>query len=111
MLNITFIGTLDAHGVFNVNSREVVSCTLMPWQDERGVAQTCLRRCLVDEDVVSVAYVQGLYVLDYKGKTSTPVVPPIDDGNAGLPVIGIGVGFGLGVAALGVGACIVLSHK
>lgn len=66
----------NVQGVFNANSREVVSCTLVPWEDERGKAQACARTCGGDEDVVAVAYVQGLFVLDCKRKTSTPAPPP-----------------------------------
>ena len=76
------------------------------------MAQACVRTCRVDEDVVAVAYVQGLYVLDCKGKIGTPIVPPIDGGSiAGLPVIAIGAGVGLGLVALAVVACILCTRK
>jgi hypothetical protein len=122
VFNSTFTGARDDHGVFNVNSREVVTCALMPWHDERGAAQACVRTCRVDEDIVAVAYVQGLYVLDCKSKTGTPVVPPKDGGtpgvpptddsaNQGLPVLVIGVGTGLGLVTLAVGTCILSRRK
>ncbi len=116
VVNSTVREIRDVQGVFNVNSREVVTCTLMPWYDERGAALACVRTCRVDEDVFAVAYVQGLYVLDCKSKTGTPVeppivVPPIDGANQALSVVAIDVGVGLGLLALGVVACIVLSRK
>jgi hypothetical protein len=76
VLNSTVPVVQNVEGVFNANSREVVSCTLVPWQDERGTAQACARTCGVDEDVVAVAYVQGLFVLDCRRRTSTPAPPP-----------------------------------
>ena len=76
VLNSTVPVVRNVQGVFNANSREVVSCTLVPWQDERGAAQACQRICGVDEDVVAVAYVQGLFVLDCKRRTSTPAPAP-----------------------------------
>lgn len=76
VLNSTVPVVRNVQGVFNANSREVVLCTLVPWQDERGAAQACQRICGVDEDVVAVAYVQGIFVLDCKRRTSTPAPPP-----------------------------------
>lgn len=76
VLNSTVPVVRNVQGVFNANSREVVSCTLVPWQDERGAAQACQRNCGVDEDVVAVAYVQGIFVLDCKRRTSTPAPAP-----------------------------------
>ena len=76
VLNSTVPVVRNVQGVFNPNSREVVSCTLVSWQDERGAAQACARTCGVDEVLVAVAYVQGLYVLDCQRKTSTPAPAP-----------------------------------
>jgi len=122
VLNSTFSGARDEHGVVNVNSRQVVTCALVPWQDERGAAQACVRTCRVDEDTVAVAYVQGLYILDCKGKTGTPVVPPTDGGTPvvppadgastqELPWIAIGAGVGFGLVALIVAGCILSRRK
>lgn len=76
VLNSTVPVVRNVQGVFNLNSREVVSCTLVSWQDERGAAQACARTCGVDEVLVALAYVQGLYVLDCQRKTSTPAPAP-----------------------------------
>lgn len=76
VLNSTVPVVRNVEGVFNTNSREVVSCTLVSWHDERGEAQACERMCGVDEFLVAVAYVQGLFVLDCQRRTGTPAPAP-----------------------------------
>ena len=76
VLNTSVVVARSVDGVFNTNSRQVVSCTLVPWQDELGAAQACERKCGVDEFLIAVAYVQGLFVLDCQRKTSTPAPAP-----------------------------------
>ena len=76
VLNTSVVVVRSVDGVFNANSRQVVSCTLVPWQDERGAAQACERMCGVNEFLVAVAYVQGLFVLDCQRMTSTPAPAP-----------------------------------
>jgi hypothetical protein len=71
---ITLRGSRDEKGVFNANSKEVVSCVLVPWVDELGQAQACTLTCRVDEDVYAVVYSQGLYVLGCRPK---PVTTPM----------------------------------
>jgi hypothetical protein len=76
VLNSTVPVVRNVQGVFNANSREVVSCTLVLWQDERGAAPACARTCGVDEVLVALTYVQGLYVLDCQRKTTPAPAPP-----------------------------------
>jgi hypothetical protein len=71
---ITLRGSRDEKGIFNANSKEVVSCVLVPWVDELGQAQACTLTCRVDEDVYAVVYSQGLYVLGCRPK---PVTTPM----------------------------------
>lgn len=107
VLNSTVPVVRTVEGVFNANSREVVSCTLVSWQDDRGEAQACERMCGVDEFLVAVAYVQGLFVLDCQRRTSTPAPappglppPPPAESSANMGAIVGGVAGGV-VAVLG----------
>lgn len=100
VLNSTVPMVRNVQGIFNPNSRELVSCTLVSWQDERGVAQACMRTCGANEDLVAVAYVQGLYVLDCQRKTSTltpappgqPPPPPGEPSSSTSAIVGGVVG-------------------
>jgi hypothetical protein len=116
VLNSTVPEVRNVIGVFNAISREVVTCTLVPWQDERGAAQACERTCGVDEDVVAVAYVQGLYVLDCRRTTTTTttpiqiVVPEPGSVASNLNIAAIAIGASVGGACvIGIVACIILN--